>query len=150
MRRLVIVIALVSCGGKKKEDKRPKGKLCFAANTAESFKWEKDGAPADYMEGRPMAIKYRGKPIALPNTQQGFDDAREGEPVAVMRDDRLVESWKVNFQRLGNDLCYYWRGFDPAKPDRKPGWILDANGTEDRCTCYEPAAGSGSNAGSAR
>ena len=140
MKRVVIVIALFACGNKKAEDKRPKGKLCFAENTAEMFTWTKpgqggDGQPVDYTEGKALAIKYRGKAIALPNAQTGFDDAREGEPVAVVRDDKLVESWKVNW-KLGNDLCYYFRPFDPAKPERSPKWILDVNTAEDRCTCW--------------
>ena len=135
MRPALIVIALFACS-KKAEDKRPKGKLCFAANTAEMFKWQgKDGQPVDYSEGKQLAIKYRGKAIALPNAQVGFDDAREGEPVAVVRDDKLVESWKVGW-KLGTDLCYYFRPLDPAKPDRSPKWILDVNNAEDRCTCW--------------
>ena len=135
MKRFALILVLVACGNKKAEDKRPKGKLCFAANTAEMFKWSKDGVETDYTEGKPLAIKYRGKAIALPNAQTSFDDAREGEPVAVVRDEKLVESWKVNW-KLGNDLCYYFRPFDPAKPDRSPKWILDVNNAEDRCTCF--------------
>ena len=127
MKRALILVALFACS-KKAEDKRPKGKLCFAANTAEMF-------PAEYTEGKPLAIKYRGKAIALPNAQTAFADAREGEPVAVVRDDKLVESWKVGW-KLGTDLCYYFRPVDPAKPDRKPKWILDVNAPDDRCTCW--------------
>ncbi len=144
MKRLVLIVALVGCGKKAKEDNRPKGKLCFAANTAEMFKWSKDGVDSDYGQGQALAIKYRGKAIPLPNPETAFADAREGEPVAVTRGDKLVESWKVHFGKIGNDLCYYFRGFDPAKPDRKPGWILDANTADDRCNCFPPAAGSGS------
>jgi hypothetical protein len=146
MKRLVLIALLVSCGKKAKQDNRPKGQLCFAANTAEMFKAPDDmrWTQPDYSEGKPLAIKYRGKAIALPNAEVGFADAREGEPVAVTRDDKLVESWKVHFGKIGNDLCYYFRGFDPAKPDRKPGWILDANTADDRCNCFPPAVGSGS------
>lgn len=126
-RALVLAALLVACGKQAKEDKRPKGKLCFAANTAEMF--------GDYAQGKPLAIKYRGKAIALPNAQVAFDDAREGEPVAVVRDDKLVESWKVSW-KLGADLCYYFRPLDPAKPDRAPKWILDVNAPDDRCTCW--------------
>lgn len=133
--RALLLIALFACS-KKAEDKRPKGRLCFAANSAEMFEWPgKDGQSVNYSEGKPLAIKYRGKAIALPNAQVGFDDAREGEPVAVVRDDRLVESWKVSW-KMGTDLCYYFRAFDPAKPDRNPKWILDVNNGEDRCTCW--------------
>jgi hypothetical protein len=134
---LVLVVLLVGCKDKK-VDNRPKGRLCFAANPAEMLSWERDGTKTDFTEGKPMAFKYRGKAIALPNAQVAFDDAREGEPVAVMRDDKLVESWKVKFGKLGPDLCYYFRGFDPAKPERRPGFVLDANAADDRCTCYEP------------
>lgn len=134
MRALLVIASVagfaVACN-KKAEDKRPKGKLCFAANTSDMFKW----ADKDYSEGKPLAIKYRGKAIALPNEQVGFDDAREGEPVAVVRDDKLVESWKVSW-KMGTDLCYYFRAFDPAKPERSPKWILDVNNAEDRCTCW--------------
>lgn len=135
MNKLLLIVALVACNKKAAEDKRPKGKLCFAANTAEMFKWTKDGQPVDYAEGKPLTIKYRGKVIALPNEQKAFDDAREGEPVAVLRDDKLVESWKVGW-KLGTDLCYYFRPFDPAKPERNPKWILDVNAADDRCTCW--------------
>jgi hypothetical protein len=132
---LLLIVALFACSKKAPEDKRPKGKLCFAPNTAEMFAWTKDGQPVDYSEGKPLTIKYRGKVIALPNEQQGFADAREGEPVAVLRDDKLVESWKVGW-KLGADLCYYFRSFDPAWPDRNPKWILDAAAADDRCTCW--------------
>jgi hypothetical protein len=145
-RALVLAVLMVACKGKAKEDKRPKGKLCFAANTAETF--------GEYGQGGALTIKYRGKPIALPNEQVGFEDAREGEPVAVLREDKsaerrtrssaeggaqvsdkLVESWKVSW-KIGTDLCYFFRPLDPAKPDRKPKWILDVNAPDDRCTCW--------------
>jgi hypothetical protein len=126
-RTLLLAVLVVACGKKAKEDNRPKGKLCFATNTAEMF--------GDYSEGKALTIKYRGKAIALPNEQVGFDDAREGEPVAVMRDDKLVESWKVSW-KVGADLCYFFRPLDPQKPDRKPKWILDVNAPDDRCTCW--------------
>ena len=134
-RALLIAVVLVACN-KKAEDKRPKGKLCFAANPAELFKWtNKEGTPVDFTQGEPLVFKFRGKGIPLPNEQKGFDDAREGEPVAVMRGDKLVESWKVSW-KLGNDLCYAFRTFDPAKPERRPGFILNTNLPDDRCTCY--------------
>ena len=133
---LVVVAVLAGCKGKEPPDPRPKGKLCFAANDAQLFRWSQDGKDVDYAQGQPLAIEYRGKRIPLPNTEHGFADAREGETVAVRRGDAVAESWNINFQRLGTDLCYYFRGFDPAKPDRRPGWILDANQPEDRCTCY--------------
>lgn len=126
-RALVLAILVIACKGKANEDKRPKGKLCFAQNTAETF-----GA---YGQGGALTIKYRGKTLALPNEQVGFDDAREGEPVAVLRDDKLVESWKVSW-KSGTDLCYLFRPLDPQKPDRKPKWILDVNAPDDRCTCW--------------
>ena len=141
---IVVVILLSGCS-KKAEDKRPKGKLCFAANAPELF----TGEPFDSNKDKPVAIKYRTKTL-LPGEQHAFEDAREGEPVAVMLGDKLLESWKVNFKRLGNDLCYYYRGKDPAKPERNPNWILDANTADDRCTCFEPAAPAGSGSGSAK
>ena len=134
MKKLLIIVAVFACS-KKAEDKRPKGKLCFAANPAELFKWTKDEAPVDFTEGQALVFKFRGKGIALPNEQKGFDDVREGEPVAVMRGDKLLESWKVSF-KMGNDLCYAFRTWDPAKPDRRPGFILNTNLPDDRCTCY--------------
>lgn len=132
---MVVLVLVTGFACKRKvEDERPKGKLCFAPHTADMFQWTKDGAARDYTEGKPLAIKYRGQTIALPNAQVGFDDAREGEPVAVMRGADLAESWKVSW-KLGTDLCYGFRPFDPAKPERRPGFILDANQPDDRCTC---------------
>lgn len=142
MRLLLLVLSVAalvlgtSCKKKhQKEDPRPKGKLCLAANPADLFRWKQDGVEVDFTEGQPLVFKYRGKAIALPNDQIAFDDAREGEAFAVMRGDKLVESWKVNW-KLGKDLCYAFRTFDPAKPDRKPKFILNVNEPDDRCTCY--------------
>ncbi len=135
-RALVVLVVLTACHKKKPEDNRPKGKLCFAPHTAEMFKWTgADGQPVDFTDGQPLVIKYRGKSIPLPNEQKGFDDAREGEPVAVMKGDKLFESWKVSW-KMGTDLCYAFRPFDPAKPDRKPKFILNVNEPDDRCTCW--------------
>ena len=134
---LVVVMVIVVGGCKRKPaDKRPKGKLCFAPNPAELFRWKKDDVETDFTEGgKALAIKYRGKAIPLPNAQVGFEDAREGEPVAVMRGDKLLESWKVSW-KLGTDLCYSFRTFDPAKPERRPGFILNVAEPDDRCTCW--------------
>lgn len=134
---LISLLLVASCGKKKPEDNRPKGKLCFAANTAEMFKWTKPDTQeaVDFTQGRQLAIKFRGKAIDIPNEQRAFDDAREGEPVAVTRGDTLLESWKVNW-KMGTDLCYYFRPFDPAKPERSPKFILNTNQADDRCTCW--------------
>lgn len=135
MTKLLVLVALVACN-KQAEDKRPKGKLCFAANPNELFKWtNKLGEPVDFTQGEPLVVKFRGKGMPLPNEQRGYADVREGEPVAVMRGDKLLESWKVSW-RLGKDLCYAFRTWDPAKPERRPGFILNTNLPDDRCTCY--------------
>jgi hypothetical protein len=134
MIRLIALVALCACH-KQAEDKRPQGKLCFAANPPALFKWtNKLGEPVDFTQGEPLVFKFRGKGMPL-HEQHGFDDVHEGEPVAVMRGDQLLESWKVSFM-LGTDLCYAFRTWDPTKPDRRPGFILNTNLPDDRCTCY--------------